>query len=419
MYKKIILDNGIPLVMESIKGTRSVCIGIWVRVGSRNEKTDQNGISHFLEHVFFKGTGKRSANDIAIEIDSLGGELNAFTSRESTTFYIKVLDEHMGQALDLITDIFLNPVFPEDEIEKEKGVVFDEINLIEDTPEDYIHDMFNRNIWGDSGLGQSVIGKKEVINTFSRNDILTYVKNNYGSESIILSCSGNFREKRLIGHLNRTIGTLKRESKQRKGRRPAFRSGTQIIPKKLSEVHICLGIQGLHQNSEDRYAMQLLNTVLGAGVSSRLFLEIREKRGLAYSIGSFNVSYRDTGVWTVYSGTSRNHVSEVINIITDQMNGLPASLTEEELAKAKNQFKGNIVLALESTSSRMINMAKQEIYFGEYYSPEEIIRAVESVSFEEVKSLSERLLKKRSFALAVYGPVKEKDIQKGGLGGLK
>ena len=407
MYKKVTLDNGIPVVIETMKDTHSVCIGIWVKVGARNEPVKKNGIAHFLEHMFFKGTMKRSSRDIAVEVDSLGGELNAFTSREYTTFYVKVLDEHMEKAIELLTDIFLNSVFPEDEIEKEKGIIFEEIKLLEDSPEEYIHDLFNKNIWGESGLGQSVLGKKETIETFTKGDLLNHIEKYYGTKDIIIACSGNFKEETLIESLNLSIGTIKRNSTPKKEPRPEFKSKLTVIHKRLSETHLCLGFKGIPQGSKDRYSMHLLNTILGGGISSRLFQEIREKRGFTYSIYSFNASYFDTGVWAVYAGTDRKRVSEVINLIIEQIRGLSNSLTPHELQKAKNQLKGNLILALESTNSKMINIAKQEIYYGKYFSPEDIIKAVESVTLDELKELSQRLVGNNPFALIVYGPVKK------------
>jgi len=410
MYKKIILDSGIPVVIETAKEARSVSIGIWVKAGSRDEPTKKNGIFHFLEHMFFKGTSKRTSMDIAVEIDSLGGELNAFTSRESTTFYIKVINEHVEKAVELLTDIFMNSTFPGEDIEKEKGIILEEIKLVEDTPEDYIHDLFNKNIWGESGLGQPVLGRGKTIKTFTRDDLLNNIKEYYGTKNIIIACSGNFEEGTLIEKLNPCIGTMKRDSAPEKQYSSEFRNQINVIPKKLSEVHICLGFKGLPQGSEERYAMHLLNTILGAGVSSRLFQEIREKRGLAYSVYSFNVSYFDTGVWGVYAATDRKHVNGVVNIIIDEMRRLPNSLTTQELQKAKNQLKGNLMLALESTNSKMFNIAKQEIYYGRYFSPEDIINSVESVTLKDLKILSQRLVGNNPFALTVYGPVKKLDI---------
>lgn len=411
MYKKVTIDNGIPVVIETTKDTRSICIGIWVNVGARHELIERNGISHFLEHMFFKGTKKRTSKDIAVEIDSLGGELNAFTSKENTTFYIKVLDEHIEKAVELLTDIFLNSIFQEEEIEKEKGIISEEIKSVKDTPDDYIHDLFNENIWGkESRLGQSVLGSEKTIKTFTRDSLLKHIKEYYGAKNIVVACSGNFKEKTLIESLNRGIGTIKKGFKPKKESCPEFQGKPNIIHQKLSEAHICVGLKGICQGSNDRYPMYLLNTILGGGVSSRLFQEIREKRGLAYSIYSFNSSYVDTGVWSVYAGTDRKRVNEVVDIIISQIRGLPGSLTTEELQKAKDQLKGNLVLALESTHSKMINIARQEIYYGRYFSPENTIKAVESVTLEKLIEFSKRLIKNNPIALTVYGPVKEKEL---------
>ncbi|MBI4654094.1 MAG: insulinase family protein [Nitrospirae bacterium] len=411
MYKKIILDNSIPVLTENSKDTRSVCIGIWIKVGARHEPPDKNGISHFFEHMVFKGTEKRTAKNIAIEIDSIGGELNAFTSRETTTFYVKVLDEYIEKALDLLTDIFLHSTFPEDDIEKEKGIITEEIKMVEDTPDEYIHDLFGKNVWGETGLGQSILGKTETLRTFKRDNILNHIKKYYSTKDIMVACAGNFREEYLIKNLNNTIGRLKRDSGPKTEYHESFTGKLNVIPKNLLETHICLGVEGLSQGSEERYAMHLINTILGAGVSSRLFQEIREKRGLTYSIHSFNVSYHDTGIWAVYAGTDRSHAIEVTNLITTEMRSLPETITVSELQRAKDQLKGNLILSLESTGSKMTNIAKQEIYYGRYFSPEEIIKAVESITMEDVKSLAKRLINNSPFAITVYGPVKEKDFK--------
>jgi predicted Zn-dependent peptidase len=410
MYKRVVLDNGIPIVIDKVKDARSVSLGVWVKFGSRNESSQKNGISHFLEHMFFKGTQMRTSKEIAVEIDSLGGELNAFTSRETTTFYIKVLDEHIENALNLISDIFLHSVFPEEEIEKEKRIIFEEIKMVQDSPEDYIHDLFNKNIWGKSSLGQPVLGRESSIETFTKDDLLYHIKKYYGNNNIVIASSGSFDEDFLLDYLNHTLGSSRRDSKPVNIACPEFRGEINIIPKNLSEAHVCLGLKGISQKSDDRYAMYLLNAVLGAGISSRLFQEVREKRGLAYSIYSYNSSYFDTGVWAVYAGADKKNVREVIDIIMNQMRELSVSLDSEDLQKAKNQLKGNIILALESISSKMINIAKQELYYGRYFSPQDIINAVDVVTLEEAKGLAQRLVENSSFALTVYGPVGELKI---------
>ncbi|MEW6162767.1 MAG: pitrilysin family protein [Nitrospirota bacterium] len=411
MFIKEHLSNGIPVVMEPLKNMRSVALGIWVKVGSRNETPDKNGISHFLEHMFFKGTDKLTAKDIAVEIDSLGGELNAFTSKESTTFYIKVLDEYIEKGIELLSDVFLNSTFPEEDIGKEKGIVKEEIKMVEDTPDDYIHDLFNQTIWGHTGLGQPVLGRRETVKSFTREDLVSHIRRYYGTKDVVISCAGNFEPESLLVMLNKNLGSLRRGSEPEKGPPPNFKSKVEVFNKELSEAHICLGVEGIPQASEERYALFVLNTIFGAGVSSRLFQEIREKRGLAYSIYSFIASYFDTGVWGVYAGASRKRVREVIELILKEMHGLKDTLTKIELQRAKNHLKGNIILGLESTSSRMNNIARQEIYYGRYYSPKEIMKEVDSITLGHIKDLAERLIKKEGLSLTVHGPVHEKDLK--------
>jgi predicted Zn-dependent peptidase len=415
MFIKEHLSNRIPVVMEPLKNMRSVALGIWVKVGSRNEIPDKNGISHFLEHMFFKGTQKRTAKDIAIEIDSIGGELNAFTSKESTTFYVKILDEYIEKGIELLSDIFLRSTFPEEDIEKEKRIVKEEIKMVEDTPDDYVHDLFNQTIWGHTGLGQSVLGRRETVRAFTREDLISHIRKYYGTRDVIIACAGNFESESILVILNKNLGGLRRGSEPEKGTIPRFNNKVEVFQKELSEAHICLGVEGIPQASKERYSLSVLNTIFGAGVSSRLFQEIREKRGLAYSIYSFLASYLDTGIWGVYAGVSRKRVQEVVDLILEEINGLKDTLTESELERAKNHLKGNIILGLESTGSRMNNIARQEIYYGRYYSPKEVMKEIDSTTLSHVRELAEKLLKKEGLSLTVYGPVYDKDL-KGVLG---
>jgi predicted Zn-dependent peptidase len=413
MFLKEYLDNGLPVVMEPFNNVRSVAIGIWVKVGSRYETAEQNGISHFLEHMFFKGTKRRTAKDIAVEIDSVGGDLNAFTSRENTAFYVKVLDEYVEKGVDLLTDIFLNSTFPEDEIEKEKKIVREEIKMVEDTPDDYIHDLFIQTVWGHEGLGQSILGRRETVASFTRDDVVSHIRRYYGTKDIVISCAGNFDPGTLVKLLSRRFGGLRHGSEPKRGEVQAFQRGMKVYLKDLSEAHLCLGVPSLSQTSDERYALYVLNTILGAGVSSRLFQEIREKRGLAYSVYSFTSSYDDTGLWGVYAGVSRKKIREVAELIVEEMIGLPDTLTEVELDRAKKHLKGNLILGLESTNSRMNNIARQEIYFGRYMSPDEIISSVDEVSIVQIRALAERLIRKDLFSATAYGP-----LQKNVLDGL-
>ncbi|UCD36037.1 MAG: insulinase family protein [Nitrospiraceae bacterium] len=411
MHNRVLLRNTIPVLMETAREVHSVCIGIWVKVGARNESAEKNGISHFLEHMFFKGTARRTAQDIAAEVDTLGAELNAYTSSEYTLYYIKVLDEFMEQGLDLLTDIVMHSLFPEEDIEKEKNIVHEEIKMIEDNPADYVYELFGKNIWGCAGLGQPVLGTTDTISSFTRRDLIGHIERFYGAENIIVACSGNFSEQLLLDHLNRTLGELEKRGGLGQQAPSLFSGKVDVITKDLSESHICLGLEGLPYSSEERYAMHLLNTVLGSGISSRLFQNIREKRGLVYSIYSYHAAYVDTGLWAVYAGTDRRHLCDVLNITMDEIKGLPETITEEELRRSKSQLKGNLILALESTSNKMTNIAKQEIYYGKYYSPAEIIEMVDSVSLGQVKQLARRLVDRNPFALTVYGPVKEQDLR--------
>ncbi len=411
MFIKEHLVNNIPVVMEVLKNMRSVVLGVWVKVGARNEMPEKNGISHFLEHMFFKGTKRRNVKDIAIEIDSLGGELNAFTSRETTTFYVKLLDEYLEKGIDLLSDIFCYSVFPEEEIEKEKKIIKEEIKTIEDSPDDYIHDLFNHTIWGNTGLGQSVLGKRETISSFTRDDIINHIRNYYGIENIVISCAGNFEPEKLIKLLNKNFINVRKGSISAKTNITEFRNRVELYRKELSEAHLCIGIQGLPQSSEKRYELFLLNTILGAGVSSRLFQEIREKRGLAYTIYSFLALYFDTGLWGIYAGVSRKNVTEVIDLILKEIYNLKKTINVKEFKRAKNQLKGNIMLSLESSSNRMNNIARQEIYYGKYYSPKEVIQKIDAVNIDKVRKLAEELTAKNAYALTVYGPVKEEQLK--------
>lgn len=397
--------------MERMRNVRSVSLGIWVTVGSRDEHPEKNGISHFLEHMFFKGTKKRTSRDIAVEIDSLGGDLNAFTSKESTTFYIKVLDEYLKKGVELITDLFMHPALPEEELEKEKGIIREEIKMVEDTPEDFVHDLFGCDVWGDVGLGQTVLGRKETVKTLARKDLLSHIRKYYGTGDTIVAAAGNFDPDRLRGMLNDSLGSLRRGSEPGLPSPPVFKQGTRLHKRDLAEVHICIGVEGLPQASPERYGLLLLNTILGGGLSSRLFQEIREKRGLAYSVYSFISSYRDAGLLAVYAGVSCKRAEEAAGRILEEMKGLPATITETELARAKDQLKGNLIMGLESTSRRMQNIASQEIYYGRYYSPSRIMKEIDSVRLPAVRGLAERLIGDKAFAVTVLGAVEEAHLK--------
>lgn len=404
MFTKKIHPSGAVFVGEDISGVRSVCFGVWVKTGSRFESDSNKGISHFLEHMSFKGTQKRTQQEIAFEIDSLGGDLNAFTSKESTVFYVKVLDEYLPKGMNLLFDILFNSSFPEDEIEKEKAIVSEEIKMVEDTPDDHVHDLFNEYVWGDNGLSYNILGSEETVNSFKRSDLLDYRTLHYRPDNIVFAVAGNTDPDMVYAIIDDLLPDKHNPPFNTAFEKPVFRSGMKIVERDHSEVHICHGVEGIPQNSPERYTMLLLNTIMGSGVSSRLFQEIRENRGLAYTVYSFVSSFKDTGLFGVYIGTSPSKYQTVLDIVNREFRNFKDTVKEDELERAKTHLRGNIILALESTSGRMNNMARQEIYYGRYHRPSEILSAIEKVSINDLKALADKLFSTET-ATVLLGPV--------------
>lgn len=411
MYRKSTLDNGIRVVSETVPKTRSVSIGVWVKVGSRQEPKELGGVSHFIEHLFFKGTRRRSAKDIAIEIDSLGGEMNAFTSQETTTYYVKVLDEHLAAAIDILADILMHSKFEAAEMEKERKVILEEIKGVEDTPDDYIHEMFNATVWPDNPLGRPILGTKDTIKALTHNDLLAYIERYYSPREIVISVAGNFEYARLIELLNKAFGGLVRAGEAKEVATPRYTQAVAVRKKSLEQMQICLGCEGMPYTHEDRYVNLALNTVLGNSMSSRLFQELREQHALAYSIYSYVTSYRDTGLLTIYAGTDPANTLEAIRLIMQEVKKIKdEGITAAEEKRVKNQSKGNLVLALESTNSHMSRIARQEIYFGKYISVDDVIKSVDKVTREQVQALAQRYFAPGNLSLAVLGPLGKTDI---------
>ncbi len=397
--------------METIPSVKSVSLGIWVNTGSRNEAKKESGISHLIEHMFFKGTQKRSAQEIAIEMDSLGGELNAFTSKEATTYYIKVLDEHLPKGIELLSDLFLNSVFEEKDIEREKQVILEEIKMVEDTPDDYVHDLHNQRIWDSHPLGRPILGNRVVVKNIRREDILAYLDRHYSPDKIVIAVAGNFKPSQLVRLLNRLLGRLSREATENHSEPPTVKGGINIRHRKLEQVHLCLGMKGLSQSDKDRYAIYALNTMLGSSMSSRLFQEIREKRGLAYSVYSYISSFKDCGLFTVYAATSPTMAEKVVRLIVKEFSNIKKKkVSTSELKKALEHMKGNLMLSMESTTTRMSRLAKDEIYFKRYFSLKEIIREIEAVTPSQIQRLANELFDRRYITFTALGPITEKDI---------
>jgi predicted Zn-dependent peptidase len=405
-YQKTILDNGIRVITEQIPYLKSVSIGVWVTTGSRDEHPHENGISHFIEHLLFKGTERRTAFDIAKEIDSVGGTLNAFTGREYTCFYAKVIDKNLPLAIDLLSDIFLHSLMNGKDVEKERMVILQEIKMVEDTPDDLIHDLFNRTCWGNHPLGYPIFGTSRLVQSFSRDQIYQFLKETYQPNRIIICAAGNLDHQEVVNRVGETFGHLPKSNKEKERFRPNSISTTNIWKRDLEQVHFCLGTKGLQYNHSLRFASYVLNTILGGGMSSRLFQEIRENRGLAYSVYSYLPAYIDTGLVVVYAGTNEDSFQEVLGLVVEEFKRLKTEpFKNGELKTAKEQLKGNLLLGLESSDNLMTRLAKNEIYFGSYLSVEKILEGIEAAEEETVQSLANELFDERFFCLSVLGPM--------------
>jgi predicted Zn-dependent peptidase len=413
LYHKLILDNGIRLVTERIPTLKSVTVGIWINAGSRDESPAQAGYSHFIEHMFFKGTAARSATDISREIDALGGEMNAFTTRETTTFYVKVLDQHLPKALDLLADLFLRSRLGHKEIAKEKQVVLEEIRMVQDDPEDLVQELHTKLVMGRHPLSRPILGRESTIVRISRQDLIEYIDTQYHPEEIVLAVAGNFNQRQLEKTMARTFGGYRKSARltPRKRWSPELCGGVITQQKPLEQVHLCVGLKGLTAGHKDRYAVYALNSVLGGNVSSRLFQEIREKRGLSYSIYSFLSGYSDGGTITVYAGTRAQEVERVLDLIVREIRKLAKHGIEgKELKRTKDQMKGSLMLSLESSHSRMNKLAKDELIAGDHTSLEDMIAQINAVTQQQIVRVAEDLLVPEKLALTALGPLSARHV---------
>jgi len=410
MFVKTVLDNGIRVVSHEMPEHRSVSLGIWVENGSRHESAAQNGISHFIEHLLFKGTERRSAAQIAEEMDAVGGVLNAFTSKEHTCYYAKVLDENLPLAVDLLTDIFLHSNFDAEEIERERSVILQEISQAEDTPDDFVHDLFSLDFFKDHPIARPICGREETVNSFQRADFLDFFKVRYKPRRVIVAAAGNFRHDALARQMGELLGGVTdgangAELPALDGERvPVMGSGVYPHNKALEQAHLCLGVAGIPQAHPKRYIAYVLNTLLGGGMSSRLFQEIREKRGKAYSVYSFSSSYKDAGYFGVYAGTSVESSAEVVELILQELKKMAAGeIREEELNRTRGQLVGSMMLGLESTDSWMSHIARNEIYYGQPVATEEICQRIRAVSRDDVVELADALFRTNGMTLTLLG----------------
>jgi predicted Zn-dependent peptidase len=401
------LPNGIRVLSEELADLASATVGIWVENGSRYEASAQSGISHFLEHLFFKGTERRTAMQIAEEIDAVGGVINAFTSKEYTCYYAKVLPEQVPLALDVLGDIFLHSKFAEEEIERERSVILQEISQAEDTPDDYVHDLFGLAFWPGHPLSRPVAGSAATVGPLQRADFLRFLEARYRPDRVLLSAAGKVRHDALVDVVSRTFGVLSGATGAAPDQPPTPRAGLNVHHKPLEQVHICLGAPGIAHADPDRYAAHLLSQALGGGMSSRLFQEVRERRGKAYSVYSFLPTFRDTGYLGVYVGTSAEWAREVLDVIQAELAKIARDgLGAEELARSKTQMKGGLVLGLETSDSRMSRIARNEIYFGRDVPLEEVAAGVDAVSNDDVVRVAREMFRPEALAVTVLGDLK-------------
>lgn len=412
MYRKFVLDNGIRVVTERMPAAKSVTVGIWVAVGSRDEVKGEEGFSHFIEHMFFKGTRSRSAAQISLEIDALGGEMNAFTGRETTTFYVKVLDQHLMHALSLLADLFHDSQFRKREVEKEKQVVLEEMRMVEDDPEDLVQDLHTEQVLRAHPLGRPVLGNTATIRGLSRADLLRFIGTHYHPHETVIAASGNFEVKVLRALLDRLFAARAASRRPRGLRWPAeVYGGIQAKQKPLQQVHLCLGYKGLRLDDKDRYVLLALNSIVGGSVSSRLFQEIRERRGLAYSIYSYASSFSDTGLFTIYAATRPREAGRVVELIRRSIARLLGDgVDRKELQKTKDQMKGGLMLSLESTQSRMSKLAKDELYHGRHIPLSEIMTKIDDISSHQLIDLAGCLFDSSSLSATALGPISERTL---------
>ncbi|MBI3932998.1 MAG: insulinase family protein [Acidobacteria bacterium] len=393
MIVKETLDNGLTLLTEVMPHVRSVAIGVWLKRGSRHERPEQTGLSHFIEHMVFKGTKNRSAEAIAAQVDSIGGHMDAFTSKEYAAFHLKVLDDHLPLAVDILGDIVLNPLFDPTEMTKEKKVIFEEMSMVEDTPDDLVVELYTQAFWPDHPLGRPILGTRRSVKGFTRDHLAGFFRSVYHPGNILIAAAGNLDHGALSGLVRRHFGALAGGRSNGSGRPP--KAAARIITRskqELEQIHLCLGAPAFPQAHPDRYASYILNTVLGGSMSSRLFQKVREKRGLVYSISSGVTSYSDAGTLTVYAGTSLDSVDEVVRLTVEEFRRLKGEpIPDEELRRAKDHLKGSLMLSLENTGSRMSHLARQEIYFGRQFGLDETLAGIEAVTADDVQRIASRI----------------------------
>ena len=403
--RRQVLPHGLTVITEQMEHIRSASIGIWLETGSRDETPQSNGISHFIEHMVFKGTQHRTAEEIARQVDSIGGNMDAFTSKECICFNVKVLDEHVPLALEILSDLVLYPTFTDEDIARERGVILEEIKMDEDNPDYLVHEIFTQNFWKDHPLGKPILGTKETVKKFERQTVLDTYSHRFAPGNIVVAAAGHLNHKEFVDLVAKHFEHLKPAKN-------GFHSAApKIVPrivlrnkKALEQVQLCIGVPAYPIAHEKRYAGYILNTLLGGGMSSRLFQNIRERQGLAYSIYSDLNPYRDTGCMAVYAGTSLASAAKVVQSVVSEFRNLKNQpVPEEELRRSKDQLKGSLMLSLESSTARMSNLARQEMYFDRFQDLDELVLKIEAVTADDLQSLAQEFFKTESVAVTALG----------------
>jgi predicted Zn-dependent peptidase len=411
VYKKTTLPNGLRVLTERMPAVRSASIGIWADVGSSLETPEQRGISHLVEHMLFKGTQRRSAREIAETMDGVGGSLNAFTDKESTCYYAKVIDRHVPLALDVLSDMFLHSSFDPKELAKEQNVILEEIKMYDDSPDELIHDLYLQTMWRGSNIGEPTIGFANTVTRITSDDLRSHMKRHYAPNSVIAAAAGNIDHERFVELVAECFSSFDGRSEPFEPDAPRTTPSTLVRQKDSEQVYVVIGSKGLCVRDDRRFALSVLDTMLGGGMSSRLFQEIREKRGLVYTVYSFQAAYRAAGLFGVYAGTSAASVQECIDVIAEQLAALrDVRVSDAELQLAKEHIKGSLTLSLESTSSRMIRLGRNEFALGRQITPEEIEERVDAVTPGNVMELAQELFHEDQLGLCVLGPVDESQV---------
>jgi predicted Zn-dependent peptidase len=411
MYRKTTLPNGLRILTEAMPGVRSATVGIWADVGSSLETHDRRGISHLVEHMLFKGTQRRTARQIAETMDGVGGNLNAFTDKETTCYYAKVIDRHVGLALDVLTDMFLDSAFDPAELSKEQKVVLEEIKMYEDSPDELIHDVFLQTMWSGSNLGEPTIGFADTIVRMTPDDLRSHMRAHYAPNSVVVAAAGNVDHDAFVELVREQFASFEGACELPQAERPSMTPAAHIQYKDSEQAYVVVGTRGIDVRDDRRYALSLLDTILGGGMSSRLFQEIREQRGLVYSVYSFQAAYRAAGLFGVYAGTSPENVQACIDVIVEQFERIRnTEVGAAEFQLAKEHIKGNLTLSLESSSSRMIRLGRNEFALGRHISHEEIERRIDAVTAGDVQQLACELLNEANLGLCIIGPVDETSI---------